>query len=61
MVSAPTNDNAMFQLEGPDQNGDVWLICSDQPVDTVINLGPCEKVASIMRAWLTAQLPQAGK
>lgn len=43
---------ALFQLEGPDEDGCVWA-CSPRGRDIWCqNLGPAEKVADVMSQWL---------
>ena len=43
---------ALFQLEGPDEDGCVW-ICSSEGRDIWChNLGPCRKVAAVLSQWL---------
>lgn len=45
-------DDAQFELQGPDDNGDVW-ICSPEGRDVWChNLGPTEQVAEAMSQWL---------
>ena len=52
------NDNhepeqdALFQIEGPDEDGCVW-VCSAAGRDVWCqNLGPAEKAAEVMSQWL---------
>jgi hypothetical protein len=52
------NDNiepeqdALFQIEGPDEDGCVW-ICSAAGRDVCCqNLGPAAKAAEVMSQWL---------
>ena len=44
---------ALFQIEGPDEDGCVW-ICSvaGNPDVWCQNLGPAEKVAELLSQWL---------
>ena len=43
---------ALFQIEGPDEDGCVWA-CSTQGRDVwCANLGPTAKVAQVMSQWL---------
>lgn len=47
----PVQD-ALFQIEGPDEDGCVW-ICSAGGRDVWCqNLGPVDKVTEIMSQWL---------
>ena len=44
--------SALFQIEGPDEDGCVW-ICSTEGRDVWCqNLGPQEKVAPVLSQWL---------
>jgi hypothetical protein len=51
------NDNdepeqdALFDLEGPDEDACVWLHTHD---GTSVNLGPAEKVAEKLSQWLAS-------
>lgn len=43
---------ALFELQGPDEDGCVWA-CSPAGRDVwCTNLGPTEKVAEVMSRWL---------
>ena len=42
---------ALFQLEGPDEDGCVWA-CSHGRDVWCQNLGPATKVAEVMSQWL---------
>ena len=51
MLEEP-EQNALFKIEGPDEDGCVW-ICSAQGRDIWCeNLGPCRKVAEVLSQWL---------
>ena len=51
MENEPEQD-ALFQIEGPDEDGCVW-ICAAEGRDTWCqNLGPADKVAEVMSQWL---------
>jgi hypothetical protein len=51
---------ALFQIEGPDEDGCVW-ICSAEGRDVWCqNLGPADKAASVMLDWLGAVHTKAG-
>jgi hypothetical protein len=43
--------NALFQIEGPDEDACVW-ICDGSPDVWCQNLGPKAKVAELMSLWL---------
>lgn len=53
MSDSPIKDPAPFCIEGPDQQGFVWL---NSPVDSEevfsLNLGPVATVAEAMSQWL---------
>ena len=52
------NDNdeaeqdALFQIEGPDEDGCVWACSNEGGEVWCRNLGPAEKVAEVMSGWL---------
>lgn len=51
---------ALFQIEGPDEDGCVW-ICSAEGRDAWChNLGPEAKAAEVMLEWLGAVHVQVG-
>jgi hypothetical protein len=43
---------ALFQIEGPDEDGSVWLCSTKGRGDWCQNLGPNEKVVDAMIQWL---------
>lgn len=46
---------ALFQIEGPDEDGCVWA-CSSEGRDVWCqNLGPADAVAEVVSAWLVSQ------
>ena len=45
---------ALFQIEGPDEDGCVWICSSEGRGVWCENLGPREKVAEVMSEWLNA-------
>ena len=46
---------ALFQIEGPDEDGCVWA-CSAEGRDVWCqNLGPADKAAEVMSQWLASQ------
>ena len=55
MSDTPIKHPAPFCIEGPDQQGFVWL---NSPVDSEevfsLNLGPVETVAGAMSRWLAS-------
>ena len=53
MESEP-DQSALFQIEGPDEDGCVWA-CSSEGRDVWCqNLGPVEKAAEEMSRWLAS-------
>lgn len=51
-VENEPEQNALFQIEGPDEDGCVW-ICSVEGRDVWCqNLGPTEKVSEVLSQWL---------
>lgn len=42
--------NAVFEIEGPDENGCVWIWSTTS--DWCQNLGPRDKVAEVLSQWL---------
>ena len=54
MEDEPEQD-AVFEIEGPDEDGCVW-ICSTEPPERgwCHNLGPPKKVAEVLSQWLAA-------
>lgn len=51
MEEEPQQD-ALFEIEGPDEDGCVW-ICSAEGRDVWCqNLGPRDRVAKVLSAWL---------
>ena len=54
MVDEPAQE-ALFQIEGPDEDGCVWA-CSTQGRDIWCeNLGLRDKVAEVLAQWLASQ------
>ena len=43
---------ALFQLEGPDEDGCVWACSPDGRDIWCQNLGPTEKAAEVLSQWL---------
>jgi hypothetical protein len=51
LADGPKQD-ALFQIEGPDEDGCAW-ICSAEGRDVWCqNLGPRQKVAEVLSQWL---------
>ena len=47
---------ALFQLEGPDEDGCVWACSPDGRDIWCQNLGPTEKVAEVLSQWLQSSI-----
>jgi len=43
---------ALFELEGPDGDGCVWITHKDAGTQSTFNLGPRDKVAEAFADWL---------
>ena len=43
---------ALFYIEGPDEDGCVWIYGASPGDPWAQNLGPCRKVAEVMSQWL---------
>lgn len=54
MLSAASNDNGLFTIEGPDEKGDAWLICDNAGEETVIGLGSAARAAAILGNWIAS-------
>ncbi len=50
--------NALFRIEGPDEDGCVWACSVDGKDVWCQNLGPEEKVAEVFLRWLGAAHPR---
>ena len=44
---------ALFSLEGPDEDGCVWISSTNDP-PFHFNLGPADKVAEVLSQWLAS-------
>jgi hypothetical protein len=44
---------ALFEIEGPDEDSCVWLVSGKGEGAVVVNLGPREAVAEKLAQWLT--------
>ena len=53
MEDAPAQES-LFEIEGPDEDGCVWIHSTDPRNRWTQNLGPRQKVAEIMSEWLGA-------
>lgn len=52
-MDGQVSKQALFALEGPDQDGSVWIISTGTP-GWRHNLGPAAKAAEVMAAWLAS-------
>ena len=46
--------DALFQIEGPDEDGFVWACSNEGREVWCRNLGPAEKVAEVLSQWLAS-------
>jgi hypothetical protein len=53
MDDEPEQD-ALFEIEGPDEDGCVWICSAKGREDWCRNLGPADKVAEVLSQWLAA-------
>jgi hypothetical protein len=53
MDNEPEQD-ALFEIEGPDDDSCVWLVSGKGEGAVVVNLGPRDSVADKMTQWLSA-------
>jgi hypothetical protein len=44
--------NALFEIEGPDEDGCVWICAAAGRDVWCQNLGPADEVAEVMSQWL---------
>ena len=54
MENDPPQD-ALFQIEGPDEDGCVWACSAEGRSIWCHNLGPKDKVAEVLSGWLAEQ------
>ena len=47
-----TEQEALFEIEGPDEHGCVWVCSTKGRADWCQNLGPRDKVVDAMLQWL---------
>ncbi len=47
------DQEAMFDIEGPDEDGCVWIRSANAD-DWCHNMGPADKVAEVMSEWLSS-------
>ena len=51
--------DSLFEIDGPDEDGNVWIVSPEGRNVWSRNLGPQDKVAEIMSDWL-AQIAYGG-
>lgn len=54
MDSEEPQQDALFQIEGPDEDGRVWACSPDGRDVWCQNLGPKEKVVQMLSQWLAS-------
>ena len=52
MADDTTDQDALFEIEGPDEDGCVWICSTQGRADWCQNLGPTDKVAEALSQWL---------
>jgi hypothetical protein len=53
MEDEPKQD-ALFYVEGPDEDGRVWICSADAPGQWCHNLGTADKVTEVFSQWLVS-------
>ncbi len=51
-MSDEPEQRALFEIEGPDDDGCVWICSVNRRDDWCRNLGPSERVAEVLSQWL---------
>ena len=51
MDDEPEQD-ALFEFEGPDEDGCVWICSAKGRGDWCRNLGPADKITEVLSQWL---------
>ena len=54
MNEAEPEQCALFEIEGPDEDGCVWVYSTPGRADWCQNLGPAHKVVEVMSQWLAS-------
>jgi len=52
LMSNLMDQGAIFQIQGPDEDGSVWVTLSEGPEVWRKNLGPAQDVEIVLRDWL---------
>lgn len=53
-ITSEPEQGALFEIEGPDEDGCVWMHGTDRRNGWTQNLGPRDKVAEVLSEWLGA-------
>ncbi len=53
MDDEPEQD-ALFYIEGPDEDGCVWICSAEAQGQWCHNMGPADKVAEVLSQWLAS-------
>jgi hypothetical protein len=48
------DQEAHFYIEGPDEDGCVWICSADIPGQRCHNIGPADKVVEVLSQWLAS-------
>jgi hypothetical protein len=51
---AEPEQRALFEIEGPDEDGCVWVCSTAGRADWCQNLGPAQKVIEVLSQWLSS-------
>ena len=54
MIENETDQEALFEIEGPDEDGCVWACSPDGRDVWCQNLGPTVKVVEVLSQWLAS-------
>ena len=52
MAESEPEQDALFEIEGPDEDGCVWICSTAGRDDWCQNFGPRDKVAEVLSQWL---------
>ena len=54
MMEDESDQEALFYIEGPDEDGCVWICSANMPGQWCHNMGPAAKVAEVLSQWLAS-------
>ena len=54
MMDDLPEQGALFEIDGPDEDGCVWICSAAGRDDWCQNLGPADKVADVLSQWLAS-------